>query len=249
MTPVADDTGRHALLGMRMLKRDQLAATLRLEGRRTERLGREIAALRAVVTELQGQLASVRAREEAAHFLALHDELTALPNRRYFRQQLDQALALATCVSPALALAVVYLDLDGFKALNDTYGHDTGDAVLRIVAARLARSVRDGDFLTRLGGDEYACLIGGELTQDRLHQLANALFQAIAAPVQMGSLALAVRPSIGIALYPTDGTTAETLVRAADAAMYTAKRRKLRYAFSHPSDREALSAIANAELS
>jgi diguanylate cyclase (GGDEF)-like protein len=244
MTLVADDTGRHALLGMRMLKRDQPATTLRLEGRRTEQLGREIAALRAVVTELQGQLASMRAREEAAHFLALHDELTALPNRRYFRQQLDQALALATCVSPALA--VVYLDLDGFKGLNDTYGHDTGDAVLRIVAARLAHSVRDGDFLTRLGGDEYACLIGGELTQDRLHQLANALFQAIAAPVHMGSLALAVRPSIGIALYPTDGTTAEALVKAADAAMYTAKRKKLRYAFSHPSDREALSAIVNA---
>lgn len=159
----------------------------------------------------------------------MHDSLTLLPNRSNFLDQLERAIVRS---DPANAnLAVLYLDLDGFKAINDLHGHDVGDAFLRIVATRLSRVVRSEDMVSRLGGDEFACLRVGTGGCEPLRHLAEKLFDAVAAPLQVGTLQLTVQPSVGIAMYPADGNGAATLLKSADAAMYVAKRLRSRHAF------------------
>ena len=185
---------------------------------------RELVALRLTVAALSEELRRALEREKDARHLAFHDELTALPNRRFFRERLDRAVADAgNSTSP---LAVFYIDLDGFKALNDDFGHDTGDALLHLVAKRLSRTVRAEDLVSRLGGDEYACLIAGVSSRVRLQQIASTLFRSVSAPFTLGGQRLTVRPSIGIATYPSDGATTDELLRAADRAMYRSKRSK-----------------------
>jgi diguanylate cyclase (GGDEF)-like protein len=196
-------------------------------GRDSSRL--EIAALRALLATTQEELTSAHEREKRARYLAFHDDLTALPNRRFFLERLG--LALHQDGAGVRPLAVIYLDLDGFKALNDLYGHDTGDQLLSAVARRLSHSLRAEDLVSRLAGDEYACLITGVSNRKRLEQLAATLFQAVSATFKIGTLELIVCPSIGIAVYPKDGSTSEELMKAADSAMYTAKRKKSSYAF------------------
>jgi diguanylate cyclase len=190
----------------------------------------DFSALQLRVATLQKELMVVQEREKRLRYLALHDDLTALPNRRYFRERLGVALRQEGEVSPVLA--VIFLDLDGFKALNDAHGHDTGDQLLSLVAARLAHAVRAEDLVSRLGGDEYACLITGVSSRERLQQITSTLFEAVAAPFKIGTLSLEVRPSMGIAVYPTDGTTIDALMNAADTAMYAAKRKRSTYSFS-----------------
>jgi diguanylate cyclase (GGDEF)-like protein len=192
-------------------------------------VGPELMALRALLAKTREELAGAQEREKRARYLAFHDDLTALPNRRFFRERLD--LALSSHGAAIVPLAVLYLDLDGFKALNDLYGHDTGDALLSAVAKRLAHALRAEDLVSRLAGDEYACLISGVHSRQRLQQIAATLFDAVSAPFKIGALELIVRPSIGIAMYPQDGSTTDELVKAADSAMYTAKRQKSSYAF------------------
>jgi diguanylate cyclase (GGDEF)-like protein len=192
-------------------------------------LGPELIALRALLAKTQEELTRAQEREKRARYLAFHDDLTALPNRRFFRERLD--LALSSHGTAIIPLAVFYLDLDGFKALNDSYGHDTGDALLSAVAGRLSHALRAEDLVSRLAGDEYACLISGVYNRERLRQIAATLFQAVSAPFKIGALELIVRPSIGIAVYPHDGSTTDELMKAADSAMYTAKHHKSSYAF------------------
>jgi diguanylate cyclase len=196
---------------------------------REDHFGLDIAALRALLIKTQEDLTAAQSRERRARYLAFHDDLTSLPNRRFFRERLGFALGHASVGIPSLA--VLYLDLDGFKALNDLYGHDTGDALLSAVARRLSHSLRAEDLVSRLAGDEYACLISGVSSHERLQQLAATLFHAVAAPFKIGTLELMVRPSIGIAVYPGDGSTTDELMKAADSAMYSAKRQKSSYAF------------------
>jgi diguanylate cyclase len=198
-------------------------------GDRQDHLGLEVAALRALLAKTQEELADAQEREKRARYLALHDDLTALPNRRFFRDRLD--LALKDEGASVRPLAVLYLDLDGFKALNDLHGHDTGDELLSTVGRRLSHALRAEDLVSRLAGDEYACLISGVSSRKRLRQLAAALFHAVSAPFKIGTLQLIVRPSIGIAVYPSDGSTTDELMKAADSAMYLAKRQKSSYAF------------------
>ncbi|MDL2336893.1 MAG: GGDEF domain-containing protein [Pseudomonadota bacterium] len=188
--------------------------------------------LRRIETELnetRAELAASHANERDAQYMAQHDSLTALPNRSQFRRRLDDALSTATTRPPTLA--VLFLDLDDFKPINDIHGHDTGDELLRIVAQRLRRTIRGGDIVCRLGGDEFACLLSKPMGHAQLGRLARQLFEAISAPLQVGGIEIRVWPSIGIALCPTDGDTAITLLRRADAAMYRAKRGQLGYAF------------------
>jgi diguanylate cyclase (GGDEF)-like protein len=196
---------------------------------RQDHLGLDAAALRRLLMETQEQLTGAREREKRARYLALHDDLTALPNRRFFRERLG--LALRGGGVAGAPIAVLYLDLDGFKALNDLYGHDTGDALLSTVARRLSHALRAEDLVSRLAGDEYACLISGVSSRERLQQMAATLFRVVSAPFKIGLLELTVRPSIGIALYPADGSTTDELMKAADSAMYRAKRQKSSYAF------------------
>lgn len=186
----------------------------------------------------RGQVALVDARlelvqrregERRAHHQAQHDSLTTLPNRRCFSARLQGELLAAADTVPSLA--VLFVDLDGFKQVNDQHGHEVGDQMLRSVADRLRQSVRAGDMVGRLGGDEFACLLSAPMERGPLAHLARKLFDAVSAPLTIGALELKVRPSIGIALCPENGHTATTLLKRADAAMYTAKRDQSGYAF------------------
>ncbi len=208
---------------------DQLHTTLTHELGRREQLELEVFDARTALEQARAELIGTQAEQRHAKYLALHDSLTALPNRSFFQERLDHALALAP--PQRQALAVLYLDLDEFKPINDAYGHAAGDELLRIVAARLTRAVRAEDMVSRMGGDEFACLLGGVSDFEQLSQLAGKVFDAVAAPCKIGQLKLNVTPSIGIAVCPGHGATAETLLKNADAAMYRAKRDRSGHAF------------------
>jgi diguanylate cyclase len=180
--------------------------------------------------EMLGEQLAERVQvERRVQHLARHDDLTALPNRSFFRERLGRALAAGE--ARRQSLAVLYLDLDGFKPINDQHGHDAGDELLRVVAARLSRAVRAGDMVSRLGGDEFGCLLADAGGREQLGHRARKLLEAVSAPLQIGAVQLTVRPSIGIAVGPADGATAEALLKSADLAMYQAKRQGSGYAF------------------
>jgi diguanylate cyclase (GGDEF)-like protein len=208
---------------------EQLHTALAQERVCSERIERELLQARAALAMAHIELVGTQAGERRARHLAQHDGLTALPNRSYFNARLDDALRPGDHAAPGLA--VLYIDLDGFKPINDRHGHATGDEMLRIVAQRLSHSIRAGDTVCRIGGDEFACLLSRPMGREQLSQLAAKLFDAVSAPLKVGALELQVRPSIGIAVCPTDGETATALLTRADTAMYRAKRRQMGYAF------------------
>ncbi|MBP6251911.1 MAG: GGDEF domain-containing protein [Rubrivivax sp.] len=208
---------------------DQLHLTLRHELGRCQQLELEVFDAESALAQARAELLGTQAGERRARHLARHDDLTSLPNRGHFMERLAHALDLEA--PRRRALAVLYLDLDGFKLINDRHGHDAGDQLLRIVAARLRRALRAEDLVSRLGGDEFACLLADLPGRERLCRLAGKLFEAVAAPVKVGALELAVRPSIGIATCPADGVTGAQLLKHADTAMYRAKRQRSGYAF------------------
>jgi diguanylate cyclase (GGDEF)-like protein len=188
--------------------------------------------LRSVSLALQrakAELADTQAREKEARHLAMHDALTTLPNRRFFQQRLD--LALSSAPLQPRALAVLYIDLNGFKVMNDAHGHHTGDHMLQIVAARLKHSMRAEDMVCRLGGDEFGCMLTGLKNRSQISQVAVKVFEVIAAPLRLGDVTLAVPPSIGIAVAPGDGATSTDLLVRADAAMYHARHFQTHYSF------------------
>jgi len=208
----------------------QLQAALAVERDGQRRLERELGEARAALERAQLDFEDSQAGALRARHLSLHDELTALPNRRHCREQLDEALALAAARRTSAGL--LFLDLDGFKAINDRHGHETGDEVLRIVAARMSRVVRGGDLICRLGGDEFVCLPSGPLGGPQLAHLASKLFDAVSAPLALNNLHLEVRPSIGVAIFPIHADNTEALLKAADAAMYRAKQQHIGFAFA-----------------
>jgi diguanylate cyclase (GGDEF)-like protein len=163
-------------------------------------------------------------QERTIHRLATvasHDALTGLFNRAMFTQRLNQALAQAE--RHARRLAVLFVDLDGFKLINDTYGHDAGDRVLSELARRLHRSMREGDTLGRLGGDEFVLLIESYEDERQLLEVARKVVETVAQPFHMSDVAHVVTASVGIAAYPGDGRTAQEIINRADRAMYAAK--------------------------
>lgn len=176
-----------------------------------------------------GELVQVRLGERRDSHLAQHDSLTSLPNRDRFSARRDHDLLSGEQRAPSLA--VLFLDLDGFKPINDHHGHDTGDELLRIIASRLSSSVRKQDMVCRLGGDEFACVLSEPRGREQLSQIAAKLFDAVSAPLTVGALKLRVRPSIGIAMCPDDGDTATKLLEHADSALYRAKCGQLGFAF------------------
>ena len=161
----------------------------------------------------------------ALESLALHDALTGLPNRRLLFDRLE--LAIAHAHRNKSSMAVLYLDLDGFKQINDTLGHDAGDALLAMVANRLVSAVRQEDTVARLSGDEFVIALW-EMNHpdhaDHAGTLAAKLIRALAEPYRIQGREVNVTASIGVALYPPCGETAETLMKRADMALYEAKR-------------------------
>lgn len=159
--------------------------------------------------------------EERLRFLAHHDTLTELPNRALLLERLKRDLAKAS--SSRRKLGVLFLDLDRFKIINDTLGHDTGDAMLRQLSERLLHRLRPSDSIARFGGDEFVLLINDIKSVDEVAALAERMLIALLPPFEIHATALHVTASIGISLYPNDGEDSGTLLKHADAAMYRAK--------------------------
>jgi diguanylate cyclase (GGDEF)-like protein len=158
--------------------------------------------------------------EQITH-LAYHDALTSLPNRILFYDRLN--LAITKARRDKESIAVLFLDLDGFKAINDTFGHDVGDALLREVSRRIMACVRDSDTVARMGGDEFTVILCGARAPNSNDRVAKEIIEAIANPFVLNGKSCSVSASIGIALYPDNGETAEQLVKISDATMYLAK--------------------------
>lgn len=162
--------------------------------------------------------------ESRINFLAYHDRLTALPNRALFFDRLSQAMSQARRSHKHVAL--LFLDLDGFKPVNDMHGHEAGDAVLKMVAQRLLACVRAVDTVARLGGDEFAIIVGELDNPAEIERIAGQILQAFAqAMVLPGGQACTVGASMGISIYPDNGDEMDSLLDAADAAMYESKRK------------------------
>ena len=178
---------------------------------------------------LEHRLADSQLAEDQARRSALHDLLTGLPNRALFNDRLEHALADAK--RNRLSLAVMFIDLDNFKHINDTHGHHTGDRMLRMVAERLECSVRANDTVSRHGGDEFLYLCMGIEKKIEAGNIAHKLFDAVSAAFDSNGTKLTVQASIGIALYPNDGEAAEVLLKNADTAMYKAKEGKTGISF------------------
>ncbi|OWW21699.1 hypothetical protein AYR66_21615 [Noviherbaspirillum denitrificans] len=176
------------------------------------------------VTHFVSEMVDVTARREAQEQLehqATHDPLTGLPNRNLLTDRLMQAISYAQRYQRMIAVA--FLDLDKFKHVNDTLGHDAGDQLLKIVAERLSDCVRDSDTVARLGGDEFVLVLYDQANEDITYHATQRVLSSIAEPMVIAGREITVTCSIGFAVYPQDGADAETLIRNADTAMYRAK--------------------------
>ena len=168
----------------------------------------------------------IRDRKEAEariQFLAHHDTLTGLPNRVLLMDRLEFILASAR--RREARVGVLFIDLDNFKTVNDSLGHAAGDSLLRQVASRIEGALRSVDVVSRLGGDEFLVVLPDLESEQAPVAVAEKLLSVVSEPVTLEGQVLSVSPSIGIAVFPRDGTTADTLIRNADAAMYLAKDR------------------------
>jgi diguanylate cyclase len=193
----------------------------------------ELAETKSRLAQVRDDLSESQTQERDARQKALQDSLTGLPNRASFDQALDHGLIQAR--RHAWKLAVLFIDIDEFKSINDTYGHDMGDEVLRMVANRLQSSLREEDTVCRWGGDEFVCLLLEVKQEADLSRLADKLLGRIAEDCELNGTVLSVKASIGIALYPADGETAESLFKNADTAMLRAKGTKKNVVLFHES--------------
>jgi diguanylate cyclase (GGDEF)-like protein len=183
---------------------------------------------------LEHQLAAVKGQEQAARHAAFHDSLTGLPNRVLFNDRLQHGLAQAK--RHGWSMAVMFVDLDDFKSINDSYGHDVGDSVLQTIAQRLKENTREDDTVCRHGGDEFLYLLMEIRDEQAITMIVKKIIKAIQEPCDVSIRDLAISPSIGasigISIFPKHGVTADALIKSADKAMYRAKRTGSGYAFA-----------------
>lgn len=179
---------------------------------------------------LEQELAKIISQQKETLHISLHDALTGLPNRVLFIDRLEHGIEQAK--RHGWTLAVMFLDLDKFKAINDAHGHAAGDAVLLTIAKRLKETTRTDDTISRHGGDEFLYLLMDVDEDQDAAIVATKIIQAVQWPCDTGAGALTVHTSIGISIFPRNGTTAEALIMSADAAMYRAKQNQSGYAFA-----------------
>jgi diguanylate cyclase (GGDEF)-like protein/PAS domain S-box-containing protein len=189
-------------------------------------------------TAVMRDIAERKLNEEHIRRLAHHDSLTGLPNRTLFYDRLRQAMALAKRERHGLAL--LYIDLDRFKAVNDSLGHDAGDELLKAVAARMRSLVRESDTVARMGGDEFTVIVPKIASREGIAKVAQKLIDALSAPFQLHLAApgpareVRIGSSIGIAVYPADTQNIDGLIKAGDTAMYEAKQARNAFRFYQP---------------
>lgn len=180
---------------------------------------------------LRREVALRRNAEQQMRFMATHDDLTKLPNRSLIKERIEQALLQHARHNEPLAL--LFIDLDGFKEVNDQFGHDAGDELLLKLAALLQSAVRKSDTVARFGGDEFVILLTGLLHRDDAAIVAQKILASLAAPLMLSVGQVQVGASIGIAVYPEDGTDSTSLLKVADSLMYRIKQQgKNHYCFS-----------------
>ncbi|MDP3814931.1 diguanylate cyclase domain-containing protein [Pseudomonas sp.] len=215
---------------IQILKQEKAEAKLQADREKSARLALIQAnadELQQAVTERTAELAAtnerLQQREQALQHAAFHDPLTELPNRRYLIEHCEAALANA--IRHGESIALMLIDLDHFKPINDRFGHDAGDLMLQAIAQRLREHVRAGDTVARLGGDEFAVLIGGADAELHAREIAERLLAELAQPVLYGAERLTVTISIGAALYPQHASHFAGLYKAADEMLYKVKGR------------------------
>jgi len=174
-----------------------------------------------MLAQTRSELAVAKEGEHEARHAARHDSATGLPNREHFNSRLMHDIAVAA--RHDFDLAVMFFDLNKFKAINDTHGHAAGDEILKQVAARLLEHCRLEDTVCRTGGDEFLYVLVDPKGRSNIARIASALVNVLAEPVAFEGQTIVVRPSIGISLYPEHGKSASQLISNADAAMYAAK--------------------------
>jgi diguanylate cyclase (GGDEF)-like protein len=181
----------------------------------------ELSGIKNDLADVRDDLSKSQAKEEELREVALHDALTGLPNRLLFEERLNHGLIQAK--RHGWKLAVLFMDIDNFKNINDSYGHDLGDKVLLTVADRLQAATREEDTVSRWGGDEFMCLLSEVKEEADVTRLAELIVKRISKAFKFKGTVLSIKVSIGIAIYPADGETADILFKNADTAMYKAK--------------------------
>jgi diguanylate cyclase (GGDEF)-like protein/PAS domain S-box-containing protein len=179
-------------------------------------------ALKRTTAELSRSNAQLRMSQDHLSYLANHDSLTGLPNRKLFNERLVEALVWARQGKQQIAL--LFLDLDGFKAVNDTLGHGVGDLLLQAVARRLSTCLRSSDTVARLGGDEFVVILPAIPGEEEVQRVAQKILSTLREPFSLDQHGVQVTTSIGISIYPNDAEEAEELLQIADNAMYEAKK-------------------------
>ncbi|MEH2380617.1 MAG: CHASE2 domain-containing protein [Nostoc sp.] len=187
--------------------------------------------LKRTAAELFRSNNELKLKQDHLRYLAYHDPLTGLSNRKFFAEQLNESLHWAQHNN--LLLGLLFIDLDGFKQINDTLGHETGDRLLMTIAGRLSNSLRASDTVSRLGGDEFTVILRGIPNVQIAAKVAEKILSSINKPIVLDGDTIRVSASIGISVYPDNSQDSETLIKQADAAMYRAKRLgKNRYEFA-----------------
>lgn len=197
-----------------------------------KQLETELTQSKIALADAAAALSTAQQLAREAQVRALHDSLTGLPNRELFNDRLAHAIALAD--RHDWTLAVMFLDLDRFKSLNDAYGHTAGDAALKTIAQRLLQYVRDEDTVCRNGGDEFLYLLMNPRGNENIEHIASSVLRTIAQPAPIADRQITIKASIGIAIYPDHSASGEQLIAKADAAMYLAKQRARGIAFFDP---------------
>jgi diguanylate cyclase (GGDEF)-like protein/PAS domain S-box-containing protein len=173
------------------------------------------------VLGMYNDISERKRNEERLQYLATHDPLTSLPNPSLFQERLQ--IALGDAERNRKSVGILFMDLDGFKQVNDAYGHEIGDMVLRIVSQRLAGLLRPSDTVARLGGDEFAFILVHLLKRSDASKISERIVEVLKEPIRVKGSTVSVTASIGISLYPQDGTNPDDLMRHADHSMYAAK--------------------------
>jgi len=195
--------------------------TEKLDVNRNDEIGVLAQSFAKMQDQITGQMKALAQSHKEMELLARHDPMTGLPNRRYFQERLDDALARAQ--RNGGHFAILFIDVDKFKSINDQFGHDAGDEVLKCIASRLLANTRKVDTVGRLGGDEFVVLLDDTNSQQDIGQLAEKLLENVHTPIAWNGQKLDVGFSVGISQYPDNGHTASELLSNADHAMYRVK--------------------------